>query len=145
MDDLLLLISVVMIVKMGLLLGFYFVLKRVDAQRPGDDHALQYQNRSELDQANIQADKLLTDILTNDEYYQLRRRGYLEVFSPSNPNRIYRIPRNRGRVEVIESGKSVMVLCVQPTSLVPDDDVILMHKLMIEGNEQEYLSLANRV
>ena len=28
---------------------------------------------------------------------------------------------------------------------VPDHDTVVMHKLMIEGNEREYLRIANRV
>ena len=28
--------------------------------------------------------------------------------------------------------------------LIPDGDAVLMHKLMIEGNEEEYLRIANR-
>jgi hypothetical protein len=37
-----------------------------------------------------------------------------------------------------------MALCVQPIDPVPDGDVVMMHKLMIEGNEEEYLRIANR-
>ncbi|MDP9382063.1 MAG: hypothetical protein M3Q29_18355 [Chloroflexota bacterium] len=33
----------------------------------------------------------------------------------------------------------LMPLCVQPVERMPHADVVLTHKLMIEGNEQEYL------
>ena len=32
---------------------------------------------------------------------------------------------------------------MQPTRWVPDGDLVLMHKLMIEANEAEYLRTAN--
>jgi hypothetical protein len=47
-------------------------------------------------------------------------------------------------VKVYEGGVPIMALCVQPVDPVPDGDVVLMHKLMIEGNEEEYLRIANR-
>lgn len=89
--------------------------------------------------------KLLAEMLTEDEYSQLGRLGYLEVRSPSVPDRVYHIPKHRGSVKVYESGEGVMSLCVQPVKSVPDADVVLIHKLMIEGNEREYLRLANRL
>ena len=54
------------------------------------------------------------------------------------------MPRHQGQVKVFESGVPVMALCVQPVEPIPDGDVVLMHKLMIEGNEEEYLRIANR-
>ncbi len=35
--------------------------------------------------------------------------------------------------------RQIMPLCVQPVEGIPRADVVLTHKLMIEGNEQEYL------
>lgn len=103
-----------------------------------------HQAHSEWLMAKSRAEQLLTELLTQEQYVQLSRRGYIEVVSPNIPNRVYRIPKYRGRVHVYESGKAVMSLCAQPIELVPDADVVLIHKLMIEGNEQEYLRLANR-
>ena len=37
-----------------------------------------------------------------------------------------------------------MALCVQPLGPLPDGDVVRMHKLMSEANEEEYLRIANR-
>jgi len=36
-----------------------------------------------------------------------------------------------------------MRLCVGPVDPLPDADVVLIHKLMIEANEDEYLKAAN--
>jgi len=99
-----------------------------------------YVNKQEAEQ---KAEQLLKILLTPDQYNHLSRKGYIEVQSAMYPYRTYRIPRHRGSVEVYEMGRLVMSLCVQPTEVVPDADVVVMHKLMIEGNEREYLRRAN--
>jgi hypothetical protein len=95
-------------------------------------------------EAERRAEQMLRDILHEDEYRQLCRRGYLEVPSRTRPRRIYRIPRHQGQVKVYEGGVPIMALCVQSVEPIPDGDAVLMHKLMIEGNEAEYLRIANR-
>jgi hypothetical protein len=87
---------------------------------------------------------LLREVLEAREYEQLIQRGYLDISSPSDPQRIYRIRRNAGLVSVFEQGKAKWELCVQPTEPLPNNDLVVMHKLMIQGNEQEYLAQANR-
>lgn len=37
-----------------------------------------------------------------------------------------------------------MRLCLQPVESLPDADVIVLHKLMIEANEETYLQKANK-
>lgn len=100
--------------------------------------------RSEWREAQERAEALLKHVLSEDEYRSLDRRGYLEVKSPSRPRRVYRIPRHQGQVKVYEGGVPLMALCVQSVDPIPDGDTIVMHKLMIEGNEAEYLRVANR-
>ncbi len=94
--------------------------------------------------AKARAEGLLVEILSEEEYSQLNRCGYLEVRSRSTPARVYRVPRYRGRVHVYQDDEPIMSLCIQPTQLVPDADVVLIHKLMIEGDEEKYLRVANR-
>lgn len=95
--------------------------------------------------AERRAANLLRDVLTPEQCRQLLWHGYLEVQSPSAAGRIYRVPRARGSfVQVIEDGKAVMRLCVQPIERLPDADVIVLHKLMIEANEEHYLQRANK-
>ena len=93
--------------------------------------------------AESRAKALLREILSETQYQQLMKCGYLEVNSPTNDERTYRIPGSGGLVKVFEHGCPVMELCLQPAEPLPDGDVIVMHKLMIEGNEEEYLSKAN--
>lgn len=93
--------------------------------------------------AEHRAHQLMREILSAAQYQQLSRHGYVEVPSPTIPHRTYRIPGAGGLVRVYEQGHAVMDLCLQPVDPLPDGDVVVMHKLMIEGNEQEYLSKAN--
>ncbi|MGH2517527.1 MAG: hypothetical protein ACRDHP_17900 [Ktedonobacterales bacterium] len=89
------------------------------------------------------AHQLMREMLTSTQYQQLTRHGYVEVTSPAIANRTYRIPGGGGLVRVYEQGHAVMDLCLQPVDPLPDGDIVVMHKLMIEGNEQEYLTKAN--
>jgi hypothetical protein len=93
--------------------------------------------------AESRAKALLREMLTENQYQQLIKFGYLEVPSPSIDYRVYRIPGSGGLVKVFERGSAVMELCLQPAEPLPDGDVVVMHKLMIEANEQEYLQKAN--
>ncbi len=93
--------------------------------------------------ANIRARELLGDLLDENELRQLKEARYLDVASPGYARRIYRIPLEEGMVSVYEAGLPVLRLCVQPINTLPRYDVIAMHKLMIEGNEHEYLARAN--
>jgi hypothetical protein len=90
------------------------------------------------------AEDLLRDVLDEHEYAQLRKRGYLDVASPGHPQRVYRIPRAPDRVCVFEGGRARWELCIQPIEPIPSADIVAMHKLMIQGNEEEYLARANR-
>jgi hypothetical protein len=94
--------------------------------------------------AERRAMALLREMLSPEEFRQLTWLGYVDVPSPSDRNRSYRVPRTRGYVQVIDGGRAVMRLCLQPTERIPDADVVLMHKLMIEGNEASYLDKANK-
>lgn len=94
--------------------------------------------------AERRATDLLRDTLTPEQFHQLTWRGYLEIPSPTEPQRIYRVPRSKGYVQVIENGRAIMRLCLQPVECLPDADVVVLHKLMIEGNEETYLQKANK-
>jgi hypothetical protein len=94
--------------------------------------------------ADDQAEALLREMLSEKHYQQWVNSGYLEVVSPSIAHRTYRIPSAGGLVKVYERGRIIMELCLQPVEPLPEGDVVLMHKLMIEANEQEYLQTANQ-
>ena len=70
--------------------------------------------------------------------------GHLNIASPSDPQRVYRVPKGPGRVQVRDKGKVTMWLCLEPLERVPEADLLVMHKLMIEADEETYLRKANR-
>ncbi len=96
-------------------------------------------------EAERRAEMLLQDLLTPAEYTRLVTRGYLDVQSPSQPSRVYRVPRDGGIVVVYEGGRAAGGLCVQATEPIPTADAVAMHKLMIEGAEADYLRRANHL
>jgi hypothetical protein len=96
------------------------------------------------EQAEERAEALLRELLSEEEYRQLGQLGYLEVRSRAQPGRRYRIPRHWGLVQVLEDAAPITLLCVKSMEPVPTADGVLMHKLMIEGNEEDYLRIANR-
>lgn len=90
------------------------------------------------------AEGLLRSVLSEPEYRQLCLTGYLEVPSPARTGRLYRVPRGPGQVLVSENGRVTERLCVQPAiGGLPEADVVLMHKLLIEADEENYLQTAN--
>ncbi len=94
--------------------------------------------------AERRATDLLRDTLTPEQFHQLLGSGYLEIPSPTEPQRVYRVPKGKGYVQVIENGRAIMRLCLQPVECLPDADVVVLHKLMIEANEETYLQKANK-
>jgi hypothetical protein len=93
--------------------------------------------------AERRADELLRAVLTLEEYHQLTQRGHVDIASPSDPTRVYRIPQYRGYVLVRVNGRVTEWLCLQPHKSVPDADFVAIHKLMIQANEDFYLQTAN--
>ena len=93
--------------------------------------------------ADRQARRLLRAVLTQEQYRQLIKRGYIDIRSPNAPQRFYRVPQVPGVVHMIENGRLQANLCLQPFDQVPDADFVVIHKLMIEADEQTYLQKAN--
>lgn len=94
--------------------------------------------------AERRADELLRVVLTPEEYRQLVQQGHVDIPSPSDPARVYQVPRYAGRVQVRVDGIVRECLCLQPLVWVPDPDLVAIHKLMIQANEEVYLQTANR-
>lgn len=99
------------------------------------------------------AEMLLRDSVTIQQYQHILNLGYLEISSRLYPNRYYRIPRERRRVQVYEvldtpSGRQhqkLGELCVIACEPMPDADLVLTHKWLLEADEQKYLNTANWV
>ena len=132
---------------LGLALGVaaaiiaYLVLMRILA-RLVDDRVDPMRDWRE---AEKKAEHLLAEMLPAGEVQALHRRGYLEIPSSRHADRVYRVPRYQGPVAVYERGVLTNLLCVRSVDPIPNADVVLLHKLMIEGNEDEYLRVANSI
>lgn len=96
-------------------------------------------------EADARADLLVRSVLTEDEYGRLQHDRFLDIPSPGFPKRSYRVPNGMGTVLVIEGGRCVGRLCVQSTAPIPERESVVIHKLMIEGNEADYLRQANHL
>lgn len=94
--------------------------------------------------AERRARQLLQAVLTQEQYRHLLQHGYLDIRSPSHQERFYRVPKAPGRVHLIENEQLQTDLCLQPLDWVPNTDFLVIHKLMIEADEQTYLQKANR-
>ncbi len=97
-------------------------------------------------EAEQKARLLLRDVLTGEELRQFMADRHLLVPSRNVVGRDYRVYPSIDRpVEVYEAGTLVARLCLQPLKRLPVSDLLVLHKLMIEGNEAEYLREANVV
>jgi hypothetical protein len=95
--------------------------------------------------ANRRAQALVRHVLSEDEQTQLRREGFLEVRSQEVSGRTYRIPRRGSPVAVLEPDGHVKYLCLQPETPVAGPELVVVHKLLLEGAEDDYWQKANRV
>jgi hypothetical protein len=95
--------------------------------------------------ARRRADLLLHEHLSAQELAQLKRFGVLDVPSVIQPDRVYQVRSEGGRVLVYESGVWTMELCIQSSIRLPGAEHVLAHKVMIQAAEEDYLKHANLV
>ena len=100
--------------------------------------------RAAKSKAEAAARELLLTNLTQEEQQQLASQGYLEVKSPSRVGRSYHIPAEGGTVHMLENGRVTLLLCLESTESLPRSDVILMHKVLLQADEEYYLRTANQ-
>ena len=91
------------------------------------------------------AEALVRELLSPSEYAQLERWGYLEVVSRARPGRVYRVRASRAPVVVVENGTPVARLCLQPVRTIAVQEMVLVHKVLLEAAEDDYWRRANRV
>jgi hypothetical protein len=95
-----------------------------------------------LSSSTQRAREVLLAWTTPAEYERLMSDGYLDVRSPSDETIVYRIPRWGGCVEMFVRGVPTVALCLRPESPLPMDDVVVMLKALILGNESEFRFVA---
>ena len=91
------------------------------------------------------ADALVSRVLSEKERSELRSNGFFEVPSGLVPGRRYRIPVGGAPVAALEPDGRVVYLCLQPDAPVAHNELVVIHKLFLEGAEAEYWQRANRV
>jgi len=101
--------------------------------------------------ARIKAERLLRDFLTQEQKNDLTKYGFFKLYvKKGEETKVYRIRRGQHRnVDLMEElgGKLVprKSLCLHPSMAVPDADAMLVQKLMLETNEDEFLRIANHM
>jgi hypothetical protein len=95
--------------------------------------------------AQRRAAALLCRHLSLEDRAELKRFGALTIPSRHWPERTYQIRAQTGRVLVRQAGVSTMELCIRSEQELPGDEHLLVHKLMIQAAEDEYLARANVV
>jgi hypothetical protein len=96
-------------------------------------------------QVRRRAQALVRRVLSEREYAELRREGFLQVASQAHPGRTYRIPAGGSPVAALEPDGQVVYLCLQPAEPIPREELVIVQKLLLEGAEDEYWRRANRV
>lgn len=100
-----------------------------------------------MDHAEVRAARRLKRFLSEDQIETWRQHGYVDVQSAHHPGRRYRIPA-RPDVDLVwmyEEDRVAQGLCVQPEGQrLLAADLVLMHKLYIQADEERYLLAARR-
>jgi len=99
----------------------------------------------ERHRAAHRADLLIREFLSSEELAELEERGCLVVASRAHPGRLYRVPAWPGWITVLQDGRPIAWLCLRPTRALPPRELVIVHKLMLEADEEAYWRLANRV
>ena len=93
--------------------------------------------------ADRRADLLVRE-LPDARRARAARRARLPRGSPARSGALLPRPGLAGRITIVENGRTLAWLCLQPVENVPARELILLHKLMLEGSEEEYCRMANR-
>jgi len=97
-------------------------------------------------EARVRAEALLRDCLTAEQAAQLLHADAFELLTASG--RRYRVRRGRaGNVERLElTGHPTRRYCLHPAdAAVPEADVMLAQKLLLESDEDAFLRIANEL
>jgi hypothetical protein len=95
------------------------------------------------EEARRRAQALLDENLSAEQRDSLAKARYFTVHSRDG-KRQYRIQQGRaGNVFLVEGKNYVRKFCIHPKLDCPDEDTMLSQKLLLEGDEQEFLRIAN--
>lgn len=97
--------------------------------------------RQSAARAEKRARCLLHQFLTREQRWSLRADGSFTV--QAQDGNTYRV-RYGKTVQLIENGQPVMGYCIHPREPIPELDVMLIQKLLLETNLQYFLANANK-
>lgn len=93
-------------------------------------------------EARRRARIILEENLTPEQHAQFKDNGWFEVVTPRGT---YRIRNGRsGNVDRYVDGGLKDRFCTHPTEMVPNEDNMLIQKLLLETDEEAFLRIANR-
>ncbi|HVL81400.1 MAG TPA: hypothetical protein VM840_07410 [Actinomycetota bacterium] len=95
------------------------------------------------DSAWERAEAMLRDSLCPHELETYERHGWIEVPSRLHPGRVYRVDGWRPVAVFSSAGTFEGAICLRPRENLPSPDVIVAHKLYIQGAEEEFLRAGN--
>lgn len=126
---------------LAIVLAALYPLAKITSRRSQQEIERDLARRS----AEARSKEMLSELLSQQENDQLHRLGFLEIKSGRRPGRVYRVPRRPGLIGVYDHGRLAHRLCVGAVDSLPSGDVVLLHKLMIEGDEDNYLNTATEL
>lgn len=115
---------------------------RIDQENAVRQAELAKQRKEAADRAAA----LLSDHLAPEQRETFEKQRHFVVHSRDGQRR-YRVEYGTaGNVKLLNAeGKAVAKFCIHPVdSRIPTEDVMLTQKLMIEGDEESFLRIANR-
>ena len=98
---------------------------------------------TDRDLAWDRAEAVLRDSLTPEQLATYDEHGHVEVPSRLVPGRVYRVDGWRPVAAFDAEGRFEGAVCLRPRESLPGPDVILAHKLYIEGAERRFLTDGN--
>lgn len=98
----------------------------------------------QLKAISANAEHLLRETLTPDEYDGLIKDGHVRIRSQNDPDIVYLVKRAANeRIEVYQKDKLREKLCIYFREKLPDDDIVLSKIMMLKHDEQAVLQIAN--
>lgn len=102
-----------------------------------------WEAQAEIDAAaSVKARELLLSLLTEHQRDEFTENGYFHVHTKDG-ERVYRLKPSASPVRVKGEDGSQYSYCIHPPAKYPPEDVTAAHLLMLETEEDEFLSTAN--
>lgn len=95
----------------------------------------------EFKRASERARELLYELLDEEQQAEFESKRYFHV-ETADGRRRYRIVKGNG-VREVKDDRVTSYLCIHPEKYLPDEDVMVAQKLMIETDEEAFLEIAN--